>query len=53
MLLRAQPFKDMPYHNKTRTDYIMWLTPYCTIAVEDLDLSKQEHVTYVGYCQVV
>ena len=53
MLVRAQPFKDMPYHDKTRTDFIMWRTPYCTITDEDLDLTKPEHVAQVGYGRVV
>jgi len=53
MLVRAQPFKDMLYHDKTRTDFIMWRTRYCTIADEDLDLTKPEHVAQVGYSRVV
>lgn len=53
MLLRAQPFKDMPYHEHPRTDYIMWRTPYCNIADKDLDLTKPAHVAEVGYGRVV
>ena len=53
MLVRAQPFKNMPYHDKTRTDFIVWRTPYCTIPDDDLDLTREDHVAQLGYGRVV
>ena len=53
MLVRAQPFQNMPYHDRTRTDFILWRTPYCTIPETDLDLTREDHVAQVGYGRVV
>ena len=52
MLLRAQPFPDMPYHGKTRTDYVAWRTPYCALG-ESLDPADPEHLKEVGYGRAI
>ena len=36
MLLRVQPFSDIPYNDKTRKDYLVCRTPY-----SDLDMHPQ------------
>jgi hypothetical protein len=53
MQIRAQPFPCLPYHDKTRTDYIMWRTSYSGIPHAQFDLNRPEHVAKVGYGRVI
>jgi hypothetical protein len=53
MLIRAQPFPAVTYHDKTRSDMIMWRTPYCPVADSDFDPSLPLHRKHAGYGRVV
>ena len=53
MQLRAQPFKCLPYHDRARTDYIMWRTSYSGIPHAHFNLSRPEHLAKVGYGRLI
>ena len=48
MVLRAHPFKHLPYHGKNRQDYAAWRPNYIDIPRDDYDPSDPQHpVAYV------
>ena len=53
MLLRAHPFPQAAYHGTTRSDMIMWRTPYCPFSDDVFDPGLPEHRKHVGYGRVI
>jgi hypothetical protein len=52
--LRSYPFKQLPFHGKTRRDFVTFLKPYSKIPRQNLDLSKPDHFEEgVGYGRLI
>jgi len=49
MHVRAHPLKSAMYHGKVRTDCFVFIPPYLSIVMEDLDLTNQEHWKYLSW----
>jgi len=53
MHVRAHPFKSAPYHGKVRTDCCVFITPWMSIVLEDLDLTDPEHWKYLSWGRLI
>jgi len=53
MHVRAHPLKSAMYHGKVRTDCFVFIPPYLSIVMEDLDLTNQEHWKYLSWGRLI
>ena len=53
MLIRAHPFKNMPFHGKCRQDFVIWRTTYSDFDSDSFDLSNPVHEEQMGYGKVI
>jgi len=53
MHVRAHPLQIAPYHGKVRTDCCVFLPPWMSIILEDLDLTDPEHWKYLSWGRLI
>ena len=53
MLIRAHPFKNMPFHGKCREDFVIWRTTYSDFDSDSFDLSNPVHEEQMGYGKAI
>ena len=53
MLIRAHPFKNMPFHGKCRQDFVTWRTTYSDLDPDSFDLSNPDHEDKMGYGKAI
>ena len=49
MALHAFTWTHMTLHGSNRSDWIMFIPPWCDMAAEDMDMNNKSHFAKVSY----
>jgi len=53
MNVRGNPLSSQPFHGKTVTGYFLFIPPWLSIMLEDLDLTNIEHWKYLSWGRMI
>ena len=53
MTLRAFPWTHLTFHGCNRSDWIMFIPPWCDMAPEEMDMDNKSHFAKVSYGRLI